>query len=67
MFRKKRSWYATALKALLYAGVLYKLAGKFMKSTKDKKPRRKKSELQFDTIDALRRILTTLRAAPRAH
>lgn len=32
MFRKKPSWYALMLKALMFAAVLYKIARLFMKS-----------------------------------
>jgi hypothetical protein len=33
MFRKPPRWYTLAIKALLFAGVLYKFARLFMKST----------------------------------
>jgi hypothetical protein len=46
MFRRKPSWYALMLKALFFAGVLYKIARRFMKSTeklqREKKKKRKK-------------------------
>ena len=46
MFRRKPSWYALMLKALFFAGVLYKIARRFMKSAeklqREKKKKKKK-------------------------
>ncbi|MBN1759794.1 MAG: hypothetical protein JW863_15815 [Chitinispirillaceae bacterium] len=41
MFRKKPSWYSLMLKALFFAGILYKTARLFMKSA-EKQQRKKK-------------------------
>jgi hypothetical protein len=45
MFLKKSKWYTPALKALLFAGVLYKFARLFMKST-EKQLREKKRKIK---------------------
>ncbi len=44
MFRKKPSWYALMLRALFFAGVLYKIARGFMKSTEKLQREKKKTK-----------------------
>jgi len=62
MFRKKRSWYSVAIKALLFTGGIYKVSGMFMKSTAEKKKRKKKDASAPDCINDFRKILLALRA-----
>ena len=61
MFRKRTSWYKAAIKALCYAGLVYKISGMFRKSTYDSKKERKKYTDRYDCIKDIRKILVTLR------
>jgi hypothetical protein len=50
MFRKKTKWYVPSIRAFLFAGVLYKIARLFMKSTE-----RQVKMAAFDFFPARRR------------
>jgi len=62
MFGKKKSWYRTAGKALLFAGLLYKVAGMFKGSSEKKAGLKVKKRKKSTTIYDIRKILKALRS-----
>jgi hypothetical protein len=61
MFRKKTTWYRATIKALLFSGVIYKIALMFLKSTEGNKRKKKENRADYDVTNDLRMILAALR------